>query len=113
MWLDLLMEEITVRDALLNFYEEVGLAALIGGREALAQALDEIAAELGRIAMDAHVATTRKLSLTKAASNFDDFPHLAKFHNAVTDMLSMSLPPELVPLVRKAIAMADSRAARE
>jgi hypothetical protein len=77
-------------------FSAIGLDDLIGGPEALRAGVQELEAELLRVATDAYIAQTRGEKLSDAAVDFERYPMLAVFHQSVDDLLLMTLPPELV-----------------
>jgi len=69
--------------------------------------LVHLEAEIERLALDAYAAQRRGLSFSEAATDFVNFPHLARLHAAMNDILTMSLPPELVAWVHSFLSMPE------
>lgn len=64
-------------------------------------------AEAKRIALDAHTAMTHPVPLAEAVHDVANFPHLARIHTAVDDLLTLSLPPPLVEWLMSLLAMPE------
>lgn len=69
--------------------------------------LVHLEAEVERLALDAYTAHRRGLSFSEAATDFVNFPQLARLHAAMNDILTMSLPPELIAWVQSLLAMPE------
>jgi len=71
--------------------------------------LDELTDELESIAHDAVKAERRGIDLDDAARDFDRFPALARLHALVESVITMSLSPSLLHLVKLAAAAPPPR----
>ena len=67
----------------------------------------QLKTELRRLAFEAEAAIAKGLTFSDAAVDFDNFPLLARFHAGVDDILTLSLPPEVVQWVFRIVARAD------
>jgi hypothetical protein len=67
--------------------------------------LTQLEAEIERIALDAHTARLAGLTFSEAASDFVNYPYLARVHVAIDNMLTMSLPPRLAKWVQTFLSM--------
>lgn len=100
------MTTLTLRDPLrefaaaLRFHEVVSAAEFEAG-------LVHLEAEIERIALDAYTARRRGLNFAEAATDFVNFPQLARIHAAMDDILTMSLPPPLVTWVKSLVSMPE------
>jgi hypothetical protein len=100
------MTNLTLRDPLrefaaaLRFHEVVPVAEFEAG-------LVHLEAEIERIALDAYTARRRGLTFAEAATDFVNFPQLARIHAAMDDILTMSLPPPLVAWVKSLVSMPE------
>jgi hypothetical protein len=59
------------------------------------------------VALDAYAAQRRGVPLSEAASDFVNYPQLARVHAAVDGILTMSLPPQLVAWVLSLLSMPE------
>lgn len=66
-----------------------------------------IEAELERIALDAHAANRRGAPLSDAVVDFANYPHLARVHAFVDDILTLNLPAEVVDWVESLLSMPE------
>lgn len=69
--------------------------------------LVHLEAELERVALDAYAALRHGVPLSEAAGDFFNYPQLARLHAAVDDVLTMSLPPQLVSWVQSLLSMPE------
>jgi hypothetical protein len=97
------MSILALRDPLRHFLQEVGFDSIIRPAD-LEAGLEHIEVELQRIALDARVANTQGTRLVEAVSDFENYPHLARCHTAIDDILTMSLPPELEAWARNLVS---------
>lgn len=72
--------------------------------ESIPDALREMEAELLGIGADAYRAEIRGAPLSEAVRDFDRCPSLAKLHAGLEDMLTLSLPKELLDWARRLIS---------
>lgn len=97
------MNSLALREPLRAFTQQLRLDELIAPEE-LEDGLAQLEVDLQRVALDAHAVTVRGVPLADAVLDFENYPHLARLHAAVDDILTMSLPPELEAWVRRLIA---------
>jgi hypothetical protein len=59
------------------------------------------------VALDAYAAQRCGLPLSEVAHDFVNYPHLARLHAAVNDILTMSLPPQLLSWMQSMLSMPE------
>lgn len=84
-----------------RFFDSFGLTEIVGGSEALLAGLNQIQADLLRVGLDVQTAKAKGCSFSKAVQDFDNYPHLARMHTAMDDMLRWSLPPAMATWARQ------------
>lgn len=100
------MTNLALQDPLREFAAALRLHDVIPRAEFEA-GLVHLEAEVERVALDAYSAQRRGLPLSEAANDFVNFPQLARLHAAVDDILTMSLPPQLVAWVQSLLSMPE------
>lgn len=75
--------------------------------EAWSSGIVEIRSDLRRLGLEAEAVVVQGLSFSAAALDFENFPLLARAHAAVDDILTLSLPPEIVRWVFRMVARAE------
>jgi hypothetical protein len=103
---DRAMNNLAIHDILRDFAACLRLDDVIPSAD-IEAGLEHLEAEAERIALDAYSAQRRGVPLSEAACDFVNFPQLARFHAAVDDILSMSIPPELVTWVQSLLSMPE------
>lgn len=66
-----------------------------------------VKSELRRLAVDAETAVARGLKFSDAVTDFENFGILARCHAAVDDVLTLSLPTELIQWVLRVVSRLD------
>lgn len=97
------MNLLTLREPIRQFADHLGLTKVVGPQE-LDAGLAHIEAEMQRITLDAHTAKQKGVGFAVAAGDFENFPHMARFHVGVDDLLTMGLSPKIEKWVRKMLA---------
>lgn len=100
------MTNLALQDPLREFAAALRLHEIIPPVEFEA-GLVHLEAEVERVALDAYSAQRRGLALSEAATDFVNYPQLARLHAAVDDILTMSLPPRLVEWVLSLLSMPE------
>lgn len=100
------MTNLTLRDPLREFVAALRFHEVVPADEFEA-GLVHLEAEVERIALDAYAARRRGLSFAEAATDFTNFPQLARIHAAMDDILTMSLPPPLIGWVKSLLSMPE------
>jgi len=67
----------------------------------------QLKTELRRLGLEAEAAIAKDLTFSAAAVDFDNFPLLARLHAGVDDILTLSLPPEVVQWIFRFLARID------
>lgn len=93
------MNSMLIREQLLGYCAFMG-EAVPSDLFSLNSGLDDIVLELRAIALDAVRASRQAIELDDAANDPDRFRALAELHKFVSNVLTMTLPPELVEWVR-------------
>lgn len=106
-------EQLAPKGLFWRLVETTGFVDLVGGASALAAGIEHIAAELRSVGSEALAADARGTDLAEAVDDFENYPHLARFHAGVSDILTRSLPPELVKWARRLLAMPELPLAQE
>lgn len=94
------MDALALRDPLRDFIQHLGLAEVVPFED-MDHGLAHLEVELQRLALDAHAAIAQGIPFADATLDFENYPHLARAHAALDDILTLSLPPELETWVRK------------
>src|SRR5437773_10784923 len=97
---------LSLTDPLRQFAVAVRLPEVVP-KDALEVGLAHIEAELERIALDAYAANRRGAPLSDAVVDFANYPHLARVHAFVDDILTLSLPAEVVDWVESLLSMPE------
>lgn len=100
------MTNLALQDPLREFAAALRLHDVIPSAE-FEEGLVHLEAEVERVALDAYSAQRRGLRLSDAANDFVNYPQLARLHAAVDDILTMSLPPQLVAWVQSLLSMPE------
>jgi hypothetical protein len=82
-------------------FVSMGLPELVGGIEALDAGLKDLKAGLLVVAADLVMAEWQEVDLADAVLDPVRFPHAARMHGLLDDLLSMNVPAELERWVRK------------
>jgi hypothetical protein len=98
--------------AIERLFRSLDLARLVGEAE-FARGLQQIEADLMRLALDAHAAQVKGTPMRVAAANEAEFPYLFRAHVGLADLMAMSLPPAAESMVRKSFSFAASPTAEE
>lgn len=100
------MTNLALQNPLREFAAALRLHDVIAPAEFEAGLL-HLEAELERVALDAYAALRHGVPLSEAAGDFVNYPQLARLHAAVDDILTMSLPPQLVSWVKSLLSMPE------
>jgi len=96
-----IQEPLRVLAAALRIHEVIPPAEFEAG-------LAHLETEVERVALDAHAAQRRGLSLSNAVQDFVNYPQLARLHASIDDILTLSLPPQLFGWVQMLVSTPEA-----
>lgn len=100
------MNQLTLREPLRALAAALRYHDIVPANE-FETGLVHIEAQAERIALDALTAIRMDIPFSEAASDYVNFPHLARVHSEVDDILTLELPPKLEGWLKSVLAMPE------
>jgi hypothetical protein len=97
-----------VENKFVDLLDSSGFADIVGGRAALEEGFRQWRAEAVILAAELDAANERNETLAQAVFDTQQYPHLVRAHGWLTDILNMAVPTEILPWVRKVLAIGPS-----
>jgi hypothetical protein len=92
----------------IDFFDQTGLAELVGGRDALETGITDLRA--AALPLYAELLQLRERNEPLAGAVFDEqrYPHLTRFHGWIHDVLALPVPEPMLPWIERIVALAPA-----